>query len=378
MELQEKNILDYLQRHEEEIYADLEGYVRAESPSDNKELADKCADFIEDLFKKRLGLTGERFYQEGYGDQLTFVWGDQPEQNLVLCHYDTVWAPGRLPTYKEGNQFHGPGILDMKGGLIIAIWAVKVLGELGIPLNRRVRFLCNSDEEIENPSSLPYIEKYARESKAVLCLEPPEAVTGYLKTARKGVGRYKVYITGRAAHAGNHHEDGISAAEEAARQTVFIHSLTDYSKGTTLNVGCITAGERANVVAESALLEIDLRVTNMEEARRVDTILKNLKPILPGIQLRVEGEVGRPPMEQTPGNKELFEICVQAGKALDQEVRGVAVGGGSDGSYTSAMGIPTLDGLGAVGKGIHAPDEHIQMDRFLPRIALVASVLTRI
>ena len=378
MELQERKILDYLQQHEAEIYADLEEYVRAESPSNNKELADKCSQVIEKLMKERLGLTGERFPQEKFGDHMTFVLGDQPEQTLMLCHYDTVWSPGRLPIYKEGNEFHGPGILDMKGGLIIAIWALKALGELGIPLDKRVRILCNSDEEVGSETSRPYIEKYAKESKAVLCCEPAEAVTGYLKSARKGIGGYKMYITGRAAHAGNHHEDGISAAEEAARQTIFIHSLTDYSKGTTLNVGHIVAGERSNVVAESALLEIDLRVTNMAEAQRIDGILKNIKPILPGIQLRVEGGLGRPPMEQTPENRRLFDICVQAGKALDQDIQGVAAGGGSDGNFTSALGIPTLDGLGPVGAAPHAAIEHIEMDKYLPRIALVASLLTRI
>ncbi|WP_019120347.1 M20 family metallopeptidase [Brevibacillus massiliensis] len=372
------DILSYLQANQQHMLADLESVVKAESPSNDKEQVDRCGAVLQSLFQSRLGVDGEVIPQTKTGDHLRFAYGDGDHQILITTHFDTVWDVGRLNYRVEGNKAYGPGIFDMKGGIIQSLWALKACRDLGIPLDHKIVFLCTSDEEIGSGTSRDLIEQEALKSQVVLVPEPAVAETGALKTARKGVGSFVIKLRGRASHAGNHHEDGISAVDEMARQILFLHSLTDYSKGTTLNVGIAHGGNRVNVVAEQAELHVDLRVTSLAEAERISSLIQAAKPQREGIIMTVEGGIERPPMERTAGVGRLFHLAAEAAGELGFALTEAAVGGGSDGNFTSALGIPTLDGLGAVGDGPHAEYEHVRIDQLPIRAALFAKLLAKL
>ncbi|MCZ8514738.1 M20 family metallopeptidase [Paenibacillus filicis] len=371
-------VLEYIKQHQEEMLEDLKTLVLAESPTHSKERVDQCGAEIQKLFKKHLHLDSEVIPQKHAGNHMRFSYGTGDEQILILGHFDTVWDVGRLSYRVEGNRAYGPGILDMKGGIIQALWAVKACRELGISLNKRIVFLCTSDEEVGSSSSRELIEREAVQSRAVLVPEPAAAHTGALKTTRKGVGRFAIKITGKAAHAGNHHQDGISAVQEMAHQILFLHSLTDYELGTTLNVGVVRGGSTENVVAEQAELGVDLRISQISEGERISKIIYGLKPHSEGITLQVSGGVNRPPMEKTAGNEQLFRLAAACSFELGFPLIEEAVGGGSDGNFTTALGIPTLDGLGAVGEGIHAENEHVEIDQLPVRATLMAGLLRKL
>lgn len=371
-------IKEYLQKNESNIFNDIEKLVRAESPTLDKKLADQCADLLTNLFHERLGLEAEVLPQQEVGNHLRFVYGSGDDQLLLLGHYDTVWEEGQLPFRIEGNKAYGPGIFDMKAGVVQAMWAVKACRELDIPLSKSVVFLCTGDEEISSPTSREWIEQESLRSSAVLVTEPATVPSGALKTGRKGVGRFKLYIKGRASHSGSHHEDGISAVEEMAHQIRYLHSLTDYAKGTTLNVGVARGGTRVNVVAEKAELDIDLRFQVTEEGERVAQFIQNLQPHLPGITLQVEGGITRPAMERTPQIAKLFQTAAECGKELGLTLKEEQAGGGSDANFSAALGIPTIDGLGPVGAGAHAEHEHILIDRIVERTALLSKLIVRL
>lgn len=368
----------YLKANQDGIVADLEQLVKAESPSLDKRLTDRCGELLETLFRGHLGIGAERFPRTEIGDHLRFVYGEGERRVLVLSHFDTVWDEGRLSYRVEGEKAYGPGILDMKGGIIQALWAVKALRETGWQPDKQIVFLCTTDEELGSAGSRELIEQQARESDAVLVPEPGIARTGALKTARKGTGRFDIRIRGKAAHAGNHHEDGISALEEMARQIVKLHAMTDYSLGTTVNVGVASGGTRYNVVAEEAILHVDVRAITMSEMERITQQIMSLKPELAGISLKVEGGMTRPPMERTAKTEQLYRLATASGAELGIELGEGLAGGGSDGNFAAALGIPTLDGLGAVGEGPHAEYEHIVLDQLPVRAALFAKLLSRI
>lgn len=372
------DIYSYLQKNEQNILEDIEKFVKLESPTFDKVLADQCARYLRKLFRERLGLEAETIPQQEVGDHLRFVYGLGDKQLLLLGHYDTVWEAGRLSYRLEGNKAYGPGIFDMKAGVIQALWALKACQELNIKLNKKVVFLCTSDEEISSPTSRQWIEKESLLSDAVLVMEPATSSTGALKTARKGVGRFKVTIKGRSAHSGSHHEDGISAIEEMARQISYLHSLTNYDKGTTLNVGVAKGGTRANVVAEQAELHLDLRVVTTEEGEKMTQLIRNIKPYHPKIILQVEGGMTRPAMERTPVIEQLFKNAIVCGQELGLTLQEERAGGGSDANFSAALGIPTLDGLGPVGAGAHAEYEHILIDQIAERTALLSKLITKI
>lgn len=372
------DLLQYAKENEANILADVERVVNAESPTQDKEAVDRCGQVFQSLFAQHLGITAEVIPMTTTGNHLRFTYGEGSEQILILGHMDTVWDIGRLSYRVEGNKAYGPGILDMKSGIVQAIWAVKACKDLGIPLSKKVVFLCTSDEETGSLTSRSYIEEEAQKSDVVLVVEPPQANTGALKTSRKGVGHFTMTIKGKASHAGNHHEDGISAVEEMAHQILFLQGLTDYSKGTTVNVGIASGGNRTNVVAESALLDIDLRINQLAEAERVSALITQAKPRLEGTSLQISGEVNRPPMEHTAETEKLFHIAADCASSLGITLTEAHVGGGSDGNFTAALGIPTLDGLGAVGDGPHAEYEHILVDQLPVRTALLAGLLSRV
>ncbi|WP_271460279.1 M20 family metallopeptidase [Pantoea leporis] len=370
-----KTIKNYLQQHADEILLDIKELVAAESPSMNKAAVDCCGEVLQALFAKRLGVVAEIDEQPHYGNHLKFTLGSGDEQTVLLGHFDTVWDEGELVMREEDGKLYGPGVLDMKAGLVQAIWAVRALQQHDLLAGKRIVFLCGSDEEVGSPSSSAWLSQHALGSTQVLVVEPAVAGSGALKTARKGTGQYEITLNGLAAHAGNNPEEGISAVQEMAHQIMFLHSLNAPERGTTVNVGIARGGNRINVVADKAVLGIDTRVTSEAEAERIHAEISQITPHLAGITLDISGAQSRPPMRQTPESLLLMERAQQVALQLGFEVEGKAVGGGSDGNFTAALGIPTLDGLGATGAGIHARHEHIIIADIAPRAALVAGLI---
>lgn len=370
-----KNIISYLQQHSGEILSDIKTLVAAESPSMNKAAVDRCGEVLQGIFAKRLGVDAEIDVQEKYGNHLKFTLGSGSEQTVVLGHFDTVWDEGELAIREEEGKLYGPGVLDMKAGLVQSIWAVRALQQQDLLAGKRIVFLCGSDEEVGSPSSSDWLSHHAMGSAQVLVVEPAVAGSGALKVARKGTGQYQVTITGLAAHAGNNPEEGISAVQEMAHQVLFLHGLNASERGTTVNVGIAQGGNRVNVVADKAVLGIDTRVTSEEEAQRIHAEITQLQPHLPGIKLEVSGAQSRPPMRQSAESLVLMQRAQSVAQQLGFTVEGKSVGGGSDGNFTAALGIPTLDGLGATGAGIHARHEHIQIADIPVRAALVAGLI---
>ena len=368
----------YLQEHSDSLFADLKLLVSAESPSTDKRAVDACGEVLREIMAQRLGASVEVVPREAYGDHLVFTVGKGSKRTAILGHFDTVWDIGRLPMKIEDGKFYGPGVLDMKAGLVQAIWATKALIDLELLNDREIRFLCSSDEELGSPSSREWIESEAVQCEQVLVVEPATSHTNALKIERKGTGRFDIKIKGRAAHAGNNPEDGVSAVHEMAEQILFLHGLNAPELGTTLNVGIAKGGQRTNVVADSAELSVDLRVSSVSEARRIEGLVNAMKPCLAGAQVSVTGGLVRPPLEYTPANQALFAVAQEAASALGIQIEGASVGGGSDGNFTSAVGVPTLDGLGATGVGPHAIHEHIIISDLPVRAALLAELIQRL
>jgi glutamate carboxypeptidase len=297
---------------------------------------------------------------------------------LALCHYDTVWSTGtlaRIPfSLDAAGVARGPGCFDMKGGIVLLYFALAALRARKLPPSRPLTVLFTSDEEVGSPTSRPLIEAAARTAAVALVLESP-LPNGTLKTARKGTGDYLVHIGGRAAHAGVEPQKGISATGELAHQILAIHALNDYAAGTTLNVGVVHGGTRPNVVAADAEAHVDVRVETLAEAARIDAAMRALTPRLPGATLTIEGGLNRPPMERSPAMGELFERARTIAAAMSVELAEGSTGGGSDGNFTAALGVPTLDGLGPEGEGAHAAHEHVLTDSLPRRTALLAGLL---
>lgn len=356
----------------------LKEIVEHESPSHDHELLNKLASWISETFITLTGGQTRIIENEGAAHHVIGEWGEGEEQLLILAHFDTVWPKGtieRMPfEIKEGKAM-GPGVFDMKGGLIQGLFALHALKELGLSLNKKVVYLFNSDEEIGSPTSRQIIESEARKSDVVFVLEPAVGEQGSLKTFRKGAGRFHIEVTGIPAHAGADPEKGASAVEELAHQIIKLHSLTDFDIGTTINVGKITGGTAYNVVAEKAVADVDLRVRTKEEFDRIIPLIKGLEPKRSGTTVQVSGGVNRPPFERTKAVIELFETARQLAKNyLDIDLTEQGTGGFSDGNLTAPI-TRTLDGLGAVGDGAHANHEHLIVSEMPKRSALLALLL---
>jgi glutamate carboxypeptidase len=293
----------------------------------------------------------------------------------LLGHFDTVWTQGtleKMPFEVVDGVATGPGVFDMKCGLVQGFWAVRALREVE-GIERPVVFLCNSDEEVGSPNSRALIEEEARRARAVLVLEP--SLDGALKTARKGVGRFRIHVEGRPSHAGLNPEAGISAIEEMARLILELHGYTNLETGTTVNVGVIKGGTRYNVVAADASAEVDVRAVTTAEAERIEEIIRTLDSHHPEATVSVEGGQIWPPMERTEKTEELFEHARLLAGELGFDLKEGLAGGASDGCLCAAVGAPTLDGLGAVGGGAHAADEHVEVESIPSRTALVARLI---
>lgn len=375
-----RDVLKYLVEHQAGMLADLQRFVEAESPATSpvhtKAFAQLLRDRAEELLPCRVDVVTTADGREHVRIEI----GPRASGKgiLVLGHFDTVWPVGSLATMPfriEDGIARGPGIFDMKGGLVQGLWALKGLLDV-VGGTHRVVYLCTSDEELGSPRSRELVEMEACQARAALVLEPSQ--DGALKTARKGVGRYRVEVTGRAAHAGLDAEAGISAINGLSGLVIRITGLASPERGTTLNVGRISGGTAVNVVAGHAEAEVDVRVVTAAEAERVDRALHALSLDHPEAGLRVSGGFHRPPMPRTDEAARLFGLARALARDLGFEVDEVSSSGGSDGNLCAAVGLPVLDGLGAVGDGAHAPDEHILVDHMPRRAALVAALIDAI
>lgn len=371
-------IYELLEQKKETMYGYLKGIVEKESHSYDKGSLDILADWIAKTFEELTGGKSEIISNEKYGNHVRGEFGEGEEQILILAHFDTVWPKGtleKIPFRMIDGVAHGPGVFDMKGGLIQGLFALHALKDLGLKLDKKVVFFFDADEEIGNPSSREIIEKEATRSDVVFVLEPGMSKVGSIKTSRKGVGIFKIEVTGIPAHAGIDPDVGKSAIEELAHQTLYLHSLTDLELGTTLNVGKVNAGTASNVIAEKAYAEVDLRVKTKEEYERVLPLILNLQPKIDGVKVEVSGGINRWPLERTEQVAEMFKKAKQIAKSnLGLELTEMETGGGSDGNLTAPF-APTLDGLGAVGDGAHANHEYLVLDKMTERSALLALLL---
>lgn len=361
----------------------LKRLVETESPSHDKSAVDRVGAIVAEQARK-LGAQVEIIRNQETGDHVLahfespspFGRGDRGEGGiLLLCHMDTVFPLGtidKVPFREAEGKIFGPGTLDMKAGIVIALAAIQEAQSSG--LSRPVTLLCTSDEEIGSHTSREHIERLAKESTLALVLEGG-LVDGALKTWRKGVGEFRVQTRGRAAHSGGDHQNGRNAIEEMAHQVIAIQKLTDYSRQTTLNVGVIQGGTVSNVVPEEAVIQVDVRVMQPGEWERLDTEMNRLQPVLDGTSVEITGNLNRPPMPFDETMKATFEKARSIAARIGVELKAGGTGGASDGNFVAPLGIPVLDGLGAVGEGYHSEREYIFTDSLDSRTKLVAVLL---
>jgi len=374
--MQMKDLLDALRQDLSETLSLLEAMVNLDSPSVDKGLVDKFVRFLGPKFEAIGGIV-EYVSAERFGDHLVARFDGSPKRRLlILGHTDTVFPAGevvRRPFRVENDRATGPGVFDMKAGIALIWAALRALG----PLSRPVTVLLTSDEEVGSPSSRELIEKEAGKASAVLVLEP-SLPGGGLKTSRKGVGRFTVKATGRAAHAGIDPSRGINAIEEIAHQILQLQRMSDPARGTTVTVGLVQGGSRVNVVPAEAAVDLDVRITSNDEAARITEAIRALRPHLPGATLHIRGGINRPPMDRTTDTARLLEVARKVGEDLGIHIQEGSTGGASDGNFTAALGIPTLDGLGATGDGAHSLDEYVEISSMPERAALIAGLIRQI
>ena len=361
----------------EALLAELATWVALETPTTDPAAVNRLMDLAEaDLCRAGAGLTRIPG-RDGYGDNLIARTPGKGKPVVVAGHLDTVWSHGTLdamPYQVNGAKAHGPGIYDMKAGSFLAFNAVRSILRQKVPTRRPIVLLLTPDEEVGSPTSREWIEREAGQAAYVLIPEPA-GHGGACVTARKGVGRFVMRIEGRGAHSGGAFEDGASAVVELARQIVRIHEMVDLDQGITLNAAPVWGGSRPNVISPDAGCEIDLRVNSVEDGVRMERTLLTTTALTPGCRVVIEGGMNRPPFAEDAGILALYDkargIAEQVGVVLPRQHRG----GGSDGNFTAAMGVPTLDGLGCPGAGAHASHEHILWQHLAPRAALMAGLL---
>jgi glutamate carboxypeptidase len=357
----------------------LRALVEVESPSDNKAAVDAAARVVAGL-AVGLGAKTKLHKQKAFGDVLEVRYGavrGRQKPVLLLGHLDTVWPLGtlaKMPWREKDGRFWGPGVLDMKSGVVMALTAMRVLAEAGV--RRPVTLLLNSDEEVGSPVSRPITERLALQSEAVLVLEPAQGLA--CKTARKGVGDYHLHVTGVASHSGVDFERGHSAVLELARLIEKVAGFTDLSVGRTLNPGVISGGTRSNVIAEHAYADVDVRIAKASDAAKVEKLFRGLRCEDKACRLEITGGLNRPPMERKPGTVALYRTARGLAAELGFVLNEAATGGGSDGNFTAALGVPTLDGLGSVGEGAHAAHESVVIEHIVPRTALLAALIANL
>ncbi|GAA4136583.1 M20 family metallopeptidase [Leifsonia shinshuensis] len=360
--------------------ADLCTFIRIETPSDHRPSLVEGLEWVEAFLERTIGPPDVRRVVGGgdQGDILTCEYrsGDPGAATVaLLCHYDTVWPRGTLadwPVAIQAGRLTGPGAFDMKAGLIQAVWAVALARQAGSPLPT-IRMVFNGDEEIGSPSSRTVIEDAVHDCDAVLVFEPSAA--GALKTSRKGNGIFTVTAHGLEAHAGLDPRKGVSAVDELARAVLTLHAAADLDSGTSVNVGVVSGGTRSNVIAGEAHAVVDVRVADRAEAQRIEGVLAGLSPHRLGARLGVTGSWVRPVMDRSAGNAALFQRARDLARRRGLSVDETSAGGASDGNFAAALGLPVLDGLGAVGDGAHARGEWVEVSEVTSRTVLAAEVI---
>jgi glutamate carboxypeptidase len=353
----------------------LKRLVETESPSTDKAAVDRVGAIVADE-ARRLGADVQTVPVMEAGNHVVARWGDSVGGILLMCHMDTVFPIGTLENmpYREAEgKIYGPGVLDMKAGIVISLAALEGLQKAGA-LKRPVTLLCTSDEEVGSLSSEELIKDLAQKSELVLVMEPG-LLDGSLKAWRKGVGEFWVKVRGRAAHAGGAHEEGLNAIEEMSHQVLAIQRLTNYERGTTLNVGVMHGGTVSNVVPEEAVAQVDVRVMQPGEWERIEAEMQALKPVLDGTSLRITGGLNRPPMPFDERAKATFEKAKSIAAEVGIDLKASGSGGASDGNFVAPLGIPVLDGLGGIGEGLHSEREFIFADSLQDRVKLLTALI---
>jgi glutamate carboxypeptidase len=374
-----KDLLADARRLEPKTMDRLRSLVEMESPTENKAAVDSCVTLTE-RFCLEAGGKIRRHRQKKYGDLLEARFGPTSRSRkpiILLGHLDTVWPLGTLRTMPfslRDGRASGPGVLDMKAGVAMALTALEILQARKL-LKLQVSLLLNSDEETGSEVSRPVTEKLAQDSEAVFVLEPAQGLEGAYKTARKGVGEFRLHVRGVAAHSGVDFNRGHSAILELARLIGNVSEFTELERGTTVNVGVIGGGTRSNVIAAEAWADVDVRIARRADAARIEKRFRSLQVTDKKCSLSVEGGLNRPPMERTPATVKLFQRARRLAAEIGIPLEEAATGGGSDGNFTSAIGVPTLDGMGAVGEGAHAANESIVLEHLAPRTALLAAMV---
>lgn len=371
--------LDYARSKQRDVISLIRQMVECESPTDDRASVNRFVELMADHLAPVADL--ERLPGGRFGDHLRcrFHGTGDDGQILALGHSDTVWPLGTLasmPFREADGRLWGPGVLDMKSGVAFFLFAMQTLRELDVPVRRKVLLQLNSDEEVGSDSSRPLTEEAARRSDVVLVLEPGTGMSGKLKTARKGVGDYTVRVRGKAAHAGVDFTSGASAIVELAHQIEAIARFTDLDRGLTVNPGVISGGTRTNVIAAEAMAHVDVRIARLQDAAELDRSFRSLEARDSRCTVEVDGGLNRPPMERTEAIAGLFQTAKTLAAQIGVELEESATGGGSDGNFTAALGVTTLDGLGGVGEGAHAVRESILVDRIADRVALLALLLS--
>jgi glutamate carboxypeptidase len=372
-------ILRSVETKSEWIRNNLRDLVRQESPSEDR-VAVNAANAMVELAARNLGARIKRNKQKDFGDVIELRFGPSRSSRkpvLLLGHLDTVWPLGTLKTmpWREADgRYWGPGVLDMKAGVVMALAAISTLREL--KLARPVVLLLNSEEEVGSPVSRAITESLALKSEVVFVLEPAQGLA--YKTARKGVGQYNVQVTGVGAHSGVDFVNGHSAVLELAKLVQTISNFTNLERNLSVNCGVIAGGTRSNVVASQAYAEVDVRIAKASDAAYVEKLFRSLKVSDPHCTLTISGGVNRPPMERKAGTIALFKRARGIAAELGFDLQEASTGGGSDGNFTAALGIPTLDGMGAVGDGAHAAHESVVIEHLVPRTALLAAMIASV
>jgi glutamate carboxypeptidase len=374
-------VTDWIAEHTADMLDDLREYVGIETPSDDVDALRRGREWVTAWVTDRLGPASSATTHGGgeHGDTVVLDFDADGVGGVtvaMLAHYDTVWPVGTLaaiPFSVSDDTIRGPGVFDMKAGLVQAVWAVQALSALGLP-RPALRLVLNGDEEIGSLSSRPVIEDACRDATEVLVFEA--SAGGAVKTARKGVGIFDVTLTGVEAHAGLDPTAGASAITALAALVDDVHALTDLEAGTTANVGLVHGGTRRNVTAGQAIAGVDIRVAVQTESDRVEHALHGWRPADPRVQVRVDGGWNRPVMARSAGTAALYERARSLAADLGFDLREVSVGGASDGNFAAALGRPVLDGLGAVGDGAHARSEHATVSGMVERATLTAALLS--
>ncbi len=378
-----KNLFEQVASKEEEMLKELEQLVNIDSGSYTKEGIDKIITKYEEIYTGLGFETNIKENKENGNNLIARRSGELAGNWLFLAHVDTVFPEGTAAKRpfkldKESDKAYGPGVCDMKSGVVILKTVLETLITSDTKLPDLV-VLLNGDEEIGSPTSRELIEDAGSEATTCFVLEPGRQ-NGDMVIARKGAGIYELIVSGRAAHAGSNHQDGISAIEELTYKIQDVHKLTDYEQGITLNVGKIAGGERPNIVADNARAEIDLRITEPEQAEEIDKKLREIaaKEYLSGAKTLLKGGLNRPPMEKSQESERIFNIFAEVGKSLGIDLEEKLTGGASDGNFVSGLGVPTLDALGAVGGGNHSDQEYIELSTLVRRAQILAGGLTKL